>query len=118
MIYPNDVFSTQLGISIQTMVHHGMQVVLGVYVSVYNRNKYLGNIKGVVKPKVIKQENIRPIYNERYTINANVGDKKYSREFYLKVDKKLPNFLSYEQMRQIIDSIDENTFLVIIFYLP
>lgn len=40
MFYPNDVFATDLlGIQIQTMVHHGLQVVLGVYLIAYNRKK-------------------------------------------------------------------------------
>ncbi len=37
--YPNDVFCDTLGINIQTMVHHGLQVVLGVYFAVYQRKK-------------------------------------------------------------------------------
>lgn len=49
MLYPNDVFVRQLGIDIQTMVHHGMQVVLGVFIAVYNRNRYLGGFKKLVK---------------------------------------------------------------------
>lgn len=38
-IYPNDVFVSQIGINIQTMVHHGLQIVLGVYITFYNRKK-------------------------------------------------------------------------------
>ena len=38
-IYPNDVFINTIGINIQTMVHHGLQIVLGVYCAVYNRKK-------------------------------------------------------------------------------
>ena len=35
-VFPNDVFSTDyLGVQIQTMVHHGLQLVLGVYIAVY-----------------------------------------------------------------------------------
>lgn len=37
--YPNDVFIDIIGINIQTMVHHGMQVVFGIYFAVYVRNK-------------------------------------------------------------------------------
>lgn len=40
MLYPNDVFISTIGINIQTMVHHGGQVVLGIFCVVYNRNKY------------------------------------------------------------------------------
>lgn len=41
MVFPNDVFATDLlGVQIQTMVHHGLQVVLGIYIAVYNRKKF------------------------------------------------------------------------------
>lgn len=38
-IYPNDVFISTIGINIQTMVHHGLQIVLGIFFIVYNRKK-------------------------------------------------------------------------------
>ena len=38
-IYPNDVFTTLGGINIQTMVHHGTQILVGVYFFLYNRQK-------------------------------------------------------------------------------
>ena len=38
-VYPNDVFVRMIGINIQTMVHHGLQIVLGIYFMVYNRKK-------------------------------------------------------------------------------
>lgn len=31
MVYPNDVFIETIGINIQTMIHHGMMVVIGVF---------------------------------------------------------------------------------------
>ena len=37
--YPNDVFVETIGINIQTMIHHGLQIVLGVFCVVYNRKK-------------------------------------------------------------------------------
>ena len=37
--YPNDVFTEFLGIDIQTMTHHGLQVVTGIFFAVYNRKK-------------------------------------------------------------------------------
>lgn len=40
MLYPNDVFCATIGINIQTMIHHGLQVVLGIFCIVYNRDKY------------------------------------------------------------------------------
>ncbi|MBO5879168.1 MAG: YwaF family protein, partial [Clostridia bacterium] len=39
-IYPGDVFIQTIGINIQTMVHHGSQLVLGIYFAVYNRRKF------------------------------------------------------------------------------
>ena len=38
MILPTSVFTTLVSINIQTMVHHGLQVVFGVYMASYNRN--------------------------------------------------------------------------------
>lgn len=48
MVIPGDVFTTQVGINIQTMVHHGLQVVLGVFVAVYNRKRFQGKFKDIV----------------------------------------------------------------------
>lgn len=31
LFYPDDVFSTYIGVSIQTMVHHGMMVIVGIW---------------------------------------------------------------------------------------
>lgn len=39
MIYPNDVFIGTLGINIQTMVHHGSQVAIGVLVAAHKRKR-------------------------------------------------------------------------------
>ncbi len=36
---PNDVFISMIGINIQTMVHHGLQILLGIFFIVYNRKK-------------------------------------------------------------------------------
>ncbi|MBQ8321352.1 MAG: YwaF family protein [Clostridia bacterium] len=38
-IYANDVFCRTAGVNVQTMVSHGLQVVMGVYVTVYNRRR-------------------------------------------------------------------------------
>lgn len=35
MVYPGDVFVETIGINIQTMIHHGLQVVLGVFYTVH-----------------------------------------------------------------------------------
>ena len=37
MLYPDTVFMSYVGINVQTMVHHGLQVVFGIYLFVYNR---------------------------------------------------------------------------------
>ena len=47
MCYPADVFVSTIGINIQTMYHHGSQVILGVYVLMYNRHKV--NVKFFLK---------------------------------------------------------------------
>lgn len=39
MIYPGNVFIETIGINIQTMVHHGTQLALGIYFAVYSRRK-------------------------------------------------------------------------------
>lgn len=38
MILPTSVFTSDIVINIQTMVHHGLQVVFGVYMAAYNRH--------------------------------------------------------------------------------
>ena len=40
MLYPNDVFISTIGINIQTMVHHGMMVVIGIFMYASGRVKY------------------------------------------------------------------------------
>lgn len=37
--YPNDVFVETIGINIQTMVHHGTQVIIGIFLLVHQRKK-------------------------------------------------------------------------------
>lgn len=39
MFYPGDVFISTIGINIQTMIHHGMMVVIGVFMYVSGRAK-------------------------------------------------------------------------------
>ncbi|MDD4212564.1 MAG: YwaF family protein [Bacilli bacterium] len=51
MVYPNDVFTQTLGISIQTMVHHGGMVILGVYMIVSNRA--IPTQKGIIGSGII-----------------------------------------------------------------
>lgn len=45
--YPEDVFIETIGINIQTMTHHGLQIVLGVFCIVYFRKRF--NIKYYLK---------------------------------------------------------------------
>ncbi len=40
MIYPNTVFIPTIGINIQTMVHHGMQVIMGMYLILTKRIEF------------------------------------------------------------------------------
>ena len=39
MLYPGDVFNNMVGINIQTMFHHGIQTMMGIYCMVYNRKR-------------------------------------------------------------------------------
>ena len=39
MLYPGDVFISTLGVSIQTMIHHGLMVVFGIYLLVSKKVK-------------------------------------------------------------------------------
>lgn len=39
MIYPNDVFTKTIGVNVQTMVHHGSMIVIGVLMYVSGRAK-------------------------------------------------------------------------------
>ncbi len=39
MFYPNDVFVSTIGINIQTMIHHGTQVALGIFLAVRYRRR-------------------------------------------------------------------------------
>ncbi|MBQ2719358.1 MAG: YwaF family protein [Clostridia bacterium] len=39
MVYPGDVYVPTLGVDVQTMLHHGLQVVLGIYLAVYLRHR-------------------------------------------------------------------------------
>ena len=41
MLYPGDVFSPDIGVSVQTMIHHGTQVALGIFLTAHS----LKNVK-------------------------------------------------------------------------
>lgn len=49
-IYPNDVFVSMIGVNIQTMVHHGLQIVIGIYIMVYFRRKlnFMFFVRGII----------------------------------------------------------------------
>ena len=38
-LYPNDVFVSEIAINLQTMIHHGLQVLIGIFLAVYSRRK-------------------------------------------------------------------------------
>lgn len=40
MVYPGDVFIETIGINIQTMIHHGSQVVIGLFCLVHERKRF------------------------------------------------------------------------------
>lgn len=49
IIYPNDVFVSLIGASIQSMIHHGLQAVIGILIGVHNRHRlnfkfYIGGV--------------------------------------------------------------------------
>ncbi len=73
-IYPNDVFCEFTGINVQTMVHHGLQLVTGIFFAVYQRKKL--NFKYFLKsiPVFIVLVIIALILNETiYTCLVNNG---------------------------------------------
>ena len=39
IIYPNDVFVSLIGASVQSMIHHGLQVVIGIFIGIRNRKR-------------------------------------------------------------------------------
>ena len=40
MFYPNDVFITLCGVNFQTMIHHGSQIAIGIFLAVWNRDRW------------------------------------------------------------------------------
>ena len=47
MIYPGDVFIETIGINFQTMIHHGSQVIMGIFCLVHERKRF--NLKYYLK---------------------------------------------------------------------
>ncbi len=83
-IYPNDVFTTRLGIDIQTMTHHGLQVVLGIFILVREIKKI--GLKFLLKSVTIFTvlSAIACILNEigYYALTANGMDDSFNM-FYI-----------------------------------
>ena len=46
-IYPNDIFVSTIGINLQSLIHHGLQIVFGIYFAVYFRKRL--NLKYFLK---------------------------------------------------------------------
>ena len=47
--YPNDVFVGEIAINIQSMIHHGLQIIIGVFLAVHTRcdmkfRRYIGSV--------------------------------------------------------------------------
>jgi len=70
LIYPNDVFIETTAINIQTMIHHGLQVVFGIWYAVHFRAR--GGIKYFLKsiPVFIVMLAIAVLLNE--TLGAHI----------------------------------------------
>lgn len=50
-VYPNDVFTSIIGINIQTMVHHGIQILTGIFLLVRYKDKL--NLNYLLKGSVV-----------------------------------------------------------------
>ena len=51
ILYPPQVFVSTIGVNIQTMVHHGLQIVIGVFLACYYRKKL--NLKFYFKGVIV-----------------------------------------------------------------
>ncbi|MBE6673931.1 MAG: hypothetical protein E7596_02365 [Ruminococcaceae bacterium] len=82
--YPNDVFIQTIGINIQTMVHHGLQIVLGIFCTVYYRKKC--NLKHYLKsvPVFASLTAVAIVLNEAvYAVFAANGIDETFNMFYI-----------------------------------
>ena len=82
--YPNDVFTATTGINIQTMIHHGTQIVLGVFFVVRKRDSF--NLKLYVKsvPVFAILVSIAVFLNEIvYSAFASKGIEETFNMFYI-----------------------------------
>lgn len=50
-IYPEQVFISMIGINIQSMLHHGLQIAVGIFLFVHNRKRV--NIKFILKGFIV-----------------------------------------------------------------
>ena len=84
LAYPSTVFIEIGGINIQTMVHHGIQLLLGVYLFVYNRRKT--NVKYFVRaiPIFLSLVTIAILLNEIMPALINpASSSDYFNMFYI-----------------------------------
>ena len=91
-IYPNDVFCEFTGINVQTMVHHGLQLVTGIFFAVHQRKKL--NFKYFLKsiPVFIGLAVMALILNETiFAFFTNNGIEDKFNMFY--ISRHFPNHL-------------------------
>ena len=80
LLYPGDVFTSNIGLNIHTMYHHGMQTVIGIYLFVYNRKRFTLNTFVYAIPLFVLLVAIAQILN--VVIHAIVTDG-YINLFYI-----------------------------------
>ncbi len=110
-IYPNDVFNhPYLGIHIQTMVHHGLQIVTGIFFAVYNRKRmnFVYFLKAI--PVFLLLLTIACILNESVLIALqNNGIEDSFNMFY--ISRFFPNHLPL--LSVVYEAVDWIVFLLI-----
>lgn len=79
LVYPEQVFVSTIGINIQTMVHHSLMIVLGVYAIVYNRKKF--NLKFLFKGLVVLLIAIAIAMILNLSITPFIGDNTFNMFF-------------------------------------
>lgn len=79
--YPENVFIETIGINIQTMVHHGLQIVIGVFCIVYFRKRF--NIKFYLKSLPVFGVLVSIAFFANEIFYAIVGDAETFNMFYI-----------------------------------
>ncbi len=110
-LYPNDVFNHEyLGIHIQTMVHHGLQIVTGIFFAVYNRKRlnFTYFLKAI--PVFLSLLAVACILNESVIISLkqNGIDDKFNM-FY--ISRFFPNHLPI--LSTVYEKVDWIIFLLV-----